>query len=197
MTIEHVILTDPYLHEPKGVALANDGEVYVADGVGSGAWKKYVQDTAHGSMTITNNTTAKELTAAVDATFNTDTDYTVLSSTGAPWVGENLHNITFFENRLTVDKTGVYKLDFWITVNSWAAANTSVAFKYRKNGSDFSPRKIAVKTNAASDRREAAASGLVELAAGDYIQIYVAASDTGNYTFNDCEVSMLLVREIV
>jgi hypothetical protein len=36
--VQHASLTDPYLHEPKGAASANAGEVYVADGAGSGDW---------------------------------------------------------------------------------------------------------------------------------------------------------------
>ena len=36
--VNHSTLTDPYLHEPKGIATAGAGEVYVADGSGSGAW---------------------------------------------------------------------------------------------------------------------------------------------------------------
>jgi len=36
--VNHATLTDPELHEPKGVAAAASGEVYVADGGGSGAW---------------------------------------------------------------------------------------------------------------------------------------------------------------
>lgn len=34
----HSSLTDPNLHEPKGVASAAEGMVYVADGAGSGSW---------------------------------------------------------------------------------------------------------------------------------------------------------------
>lgn len=34
----HSTLTDPELHEPKGVSTASAGEVYVADGTGSGTW---------------------------------------------------------------------------------------------------------------------------------------------------------------
>lgn len=34
----HSTLTGADLHEPKGVASANSGEVYVANGAGSGAW---------------------------------------------------------------------------------------------------------------------------------------------------------------
>lgn len=36
--VNHSTLTDPYLHEPKGVASANANEVYVANGSGSGVW---------------------------------------------------------------------------------------------------------------------------------------------------------------
>lgn len=36
---EHVDLTDPELHEPKGVAAASADTVYVADGAGSGTWE--------------------------------------------------------------------------------------------------------------------------------------------------------------
>jgi hypothetical protein len=35
---EHATLTGANLHEPKGVAAAASGAVYVADGAGSGAW---------------------------------------------------------------------------------------------------------------------------------------------------------------
>lgn len=38
MAVEHSTLTDPYLHEPKGIAAANAGEAYIADGLGSGDW---------------------------------------------------------------------------------------------------------------------------------------------------------------
>jgi hypothetical protein len=37
---EHSDLTDPELHEPKGVSSASVNTVYVADGAGSGAWQK-------------------------------------------------------------------------------------------------------------------------------------------------------------
>jgi hypothetical protein len=39
--INHSNLTDPYLHEPKGVATAAANKVYVANGSGSGAWQDH------------------------------------------------------------------------------------------------------------------------------------------------------------
>lgn len=35
---EHVAITDPDIHEPKGITGASAGQVYVANGIGSGAW---------------------------------------------------------------------------------------------------------------------------------------------------------------
>lgn len=37
---KHSVLTGADLHEPKGVAAATSGQVYVADGAASGAWQK-------------------------------------------------------------------------------------------------------------------------------------------------------------
>jgi len=39
-TVQHSSLTGSETHEPKGVSTALANEVYVADGVGSGEWKK-------------------------------------------------------------------------------------------------------------------------------------------------------------
>jgi hypothetical protein len=41
--VQHSAITDPEIHEPKGVATAANGRVYISNGVGSGAWNK-VQD---------------------------------------------------------------------------------------------------------------------------------------------------------
>lgn len=38
MTIEHAAITDPEIHEPKGISTALDGQVYVCNGSGSGTW---------------------------------------------------------------------------------------------------------------------------------------------------------------
>ena len=38
MTIQHKLITDADLHEPKGVASAANKTVYVANGSGSGSW---------------------------------------------------------------------------------------------------------------------------------------------------------------
>lgn len=37
----HETITDPNIHEPKGVSSATEGMVYVSDGAGSGAWTNW------------------------------------------------------------------------------------------------------------------------------------------------------------
>jgi len=36
--VSHNGLTDPNLHEPKGIAAANANEIYLSNGAGSGTW---------------------------------------------------------------------------------------------------------------------------------------------------------------
>ena len=57
---EHVSITDPNIHEPKGVASADSGEVYIADGLGSGSWGKPLpsQTGNSGKFLTTNGSTA-------------------------------------------------------------------------------------------------------------------------------------------
>lgn len=65
--VAHASLTDPNLHEPKGVAAANSGEFYVADGAGSGSWKKRVfklTATVTASAVSANTTSEQTFTVA-------------------------------------------------------------------------------------------------------------------------------------
>jgi len=53
--VKHSILSDPYLHEPKGISSATQDESYIADGAGAGAWKELytfgVEDYADAATT--------------------------------------------------------------------------------------------------------------------------------------------------
>lgn len=55
----HSSLTDPDIHEPKGVSTAADGEVYKADGAGSGSWEEILpaQSGKAGYLLSSNGTT--------------------------------------------------------------------------------------------------------------------------------------------
>jgi hypothetical protein len=51
MTIQHKLIADADLHEPKGVASAASGKVYQANGSGSGTWE-YPPGKAHAEMQV-------------------------------------------------------------------------------------------------------------------------------------------------
>ena len=66
MAIEHASITDPDIHEPKGISTASDGDVYIADGVGGGSWQPA------GPAFYQNNVSNAANTTSVPATTDTD-----------------------------------------------------------------------------------------------------------------------------
>lgn len=226
MTIQHVNIPDAQRHEPKGASSAPTNSVYASDGAGSGSWGKikssslqgvtgdggsanikFISDgangwvahsnAAYGSMTFTSNTNAFAVTAAVDATLATNTDYVLLTGTGAPWAAEPVNfGVVFSTNKLTVPVTGVYKVDLWSTIIMWPNTAAKLSVKYRINGGTFSTRHPMVKSPATvTDPGELSGFGLTQLTAGDFLQLYVASTHTGNLTFQDLNTSLTLVRQ--
>lgn len=53
--IEHKDITDPNVHEPKGVAAAAANKVYVSDGASSGSWSKVTKDVLDTSTVFGTN----------------------------------------------------------------------------------------------------------------------------------------------
>ena len=64
---EHSAITDPNIHEPKGVATATSGTVYVANGAGSGSWSGVnsllPSQTGHSGKTLTTNGSTRSWTS--------------------------------------------------------------------------------------------------------------------------------------
>ena len=54
--VAHSALGNSELHEPKGVASATDYTVYVADGAGSGAWERLIEEATPVSLSGTSTT---------------------------------------------------------------------------------------------------------------------------------------------
>lgn len=201
MSIEHVNIADPNIHEPKGISTASNKQVYVADGLGTGTWKQLATEDIqyhgiHGVMAITNNSTAFAVTAVADTTFNTPSQYSLFTGTGAGWAGEYNNGITFSTDKLTVPVAGIYKIDLWGNINTFPANNAKVSVRYRINGSTFSSRKPTVKTDSSASPRLISGFGLLQLAANDYIQLYVASDSTGDIVFNDLNTTLTLVRTV-
>lgn len=223
--IQHKDIPNDQLHEPKGASSASNLTVYVANGAGSGVFRRIdtsdlvnvnvdlnqtnrllasdgagnvitIIDKAYGVMAITDNTTGFAVTAAVDSTLNTDTDYVVFSGTGAAWAGESLFGVTYSSDRLTIVTPGVYRLDFWADLTGFPNNMGKIAVKYKVNGTTLGPRKVQAKSNSAGDSGNLNGFGLLTLNAGDYVQVALASSHTGNVILNSANLTLSLVRQI-
>lgn len=225
MSIQHAVIPDAFLHEPKGVATASTGEAYVANGSGSGTWKRidstdlqgvtgdggsdnlellsdgsngfqFKVRAVFGSMVITNNATNFPVTAAVDPTLATNTDYVLLTGVGAPWAagGTEFGGIVIGVDRITVPVTGIYKVDLWSTISGYPNVAAKIAVKHRVNGGAFSSRFPISKSNSAGDAGQLGGFGLVQLTANDFIQLYVASTHTGNLVLQHANTTLQLLR---
>ena len=147
-------------------------------------------------MVITNNTTNFPLTAVADTTFNTTSQFTLLTGAGATWDSESLFGVTFLTDRLIVPVTGVYMINLWMNILAFPSTTAKICIRYRLNGTGaFSTRKPTVKSGVANDVSPLVGHGLVALTAGDYLQLYVASDATGNLVIGDANNILQLVRQ--
>ena len=173
--IQHSVLTDPQLHEPKGASTAASGKVYVANGSGSGAWQ-FIAGHSYGDLYITASSVSQTLSAA--------SALAKLNPTGA-WTANGYQNITpsAANGQFTITQAGIYQLDFWVVFETAAiASGAAYNFHYAVNGT-ASTRKVYVKkTTNNVDTLHLASNGYVTLAANDVISISVGGDGTSSST---------------
>jgi hypothetical protein len=190
MTIEHSVIDDPDIHEPKGVSTAGDGDVYVADGLGTGVWRALSEFS--GAMVITDNSSAQAITAAVDTSLGDFSDYVQVVN----WTTGELGKLTFSTNQLTLPANGggLYFATFYCNVQS-DSNNTDVAVKFAINGASGVARRPRMRLASSSTYYNLAAHGLVRLDDSDVVDLYAASSLTANITFQDAVFSLNRVGE--
>jgi hypothetical protein len=218
MTIEHNVITDPEIHEPKGASTAGIRTQYVSDGAGSGSWiepepkgaasatlnELYVADGAgggafrktslasHAQMVLTNNVAVTAVVAAVDPTLNTDTDYVKIT---AGWASSHVAGITFNVDELVADVSGDYMINFWAAVKI-PNTNSFTALKYAIDDTPpYSLQKIVTQSSTANDYRNIFASGIVTLTVGQTVSVYTASSKTNNLVYEEAGLQMTLIHE--
>lgn len=192
MAIEHSDIVDGERHPPIGIDAATVHEMYVADGAGGGSWQRSGMSD-HGEMTITNNATATAITAAVDATLNTDSDYVKIT---VGWAGPHVHGVTFSIDKLICAVAGHYEVAFWSSIKI-PLNNNFIGIKYAINDSTpYSLQKMVSQSATTSDYRTMAGHGGVDLSAGDTVSIYMAASKTDNLVIEEAGMSLHLVHEL-
>lgn len=74
---EHSTITDPDLHEPKGVAAATSGQVYVANGAGSGVWQTLSQIAQAANVVYVNSSSDLPAVVAGEHPLAANTTYVI------------------------------------------------------------------------------------------------------------------------
>jgi len=145
-------------------------------------------DPHYGQRSISGNATVIAVTAAVDLTLSTNSDYVKITGIWDAAPSGQVNGITQQTNSFTVVRKGVYNVAVWVCVTS-SANNTNVAFRFAKNDAITLVRRPRTLVAAAHDRKTIAAHGFVELEPDDVLTLWVASDKTADITVEDCVFS--------
>jgi hypothetical protein len=165
--VNHSSLTDPYLHEPKGVAAAAAGDVYIADGAGSGSWSQAFQYASINTI---------ETNAQTVSTIGTNPKTLPFTNNGP----DNVEVSDAANNRITLTDAGVYFITFRVTFFTSAPGDAGLyEFKVLDDGV-ATGLALARQMSGSSDTGTAAIAGLMTAGAGSHITVSVESDDAGN-----------------
>ena len=194
--VQHSAITDPNIHEPKGVAAATAGKVYVANGTGSGAWGRALplgvdsaapgqvlvadglggaawQDNAptpldYGEIYIQANAVATAI-----ATVNTFVQVTSGITAG------QLDGVTVSSNALVVAVSAKYIIEAEVTLTGVAATAIDWNLDFLLNGAAFG-RKQTVSTTGTEKVTIGLRAITNTLSVGDTISLGIANATDAN-----------------
>ena len=186
--------TSESIGEPKGVGAASEGQLLIADGAGGSSWKHDLTNT-HGDAIIAGNTTLTAVTAAVDASLATDSDYVKVT---AGWSLAHGKQVTLNVDELVFPIAGEYFITFWADIKV-PTTNNFVAIKYAVNDTPpYSNRKIITQSSSTNDYVNLAASGIVtSIGTNDTLSVYVAATKSDNLIVQEAGLIAFLLHEAV
>ena len=173
--VNHSTLTDPYLHEPKGVASANANEVYVANGSGSGSWKPHHHfvgaylafDATTPAYTHAATTTPTVINPALST--SVVDGFTVANTPNARIVYTDTININA-------------QITITLSTKQGSGGDRDVEWLIYKNGVAI-PGAHTIRTISTGDWGSISVTGFVALAPSDYIEVYSKKSADGNVLY--------------
>lgn len=204
--INHEVIADPYIHEPKGVASALADKVYVSNGTGSGTWKKLSPSSLAGitgsgtvgtflSVDGSGNfvflpaphgqTDFFDATLAAPYTLSATTSYQKLAPTTT---GQGNPALMTEGTNARITYTGADTVSMAINYNlslNIGSSAKDVTIAVYKNGAISNGRTVS--TTSSSTKINMSGMTIVDMATNDYVEIYakISATDTINlYGFN-------------
>ena len=191
---EHNTLTGASLHEPKGAAAASIGQVYIADGAGSGAWSEVALDGQGSALVDTfpmsdglggitwesNKVLTDPLLVRDDTTAQNPSavDTPLQVTFGAA------HNTTEFDisgaGAITCNVTGSYELKFNYRFARTSGTGTAIlVLRYLLNGvSAGAP--ITCELTGAGDVIPYSATIFAQVSVADVLTVEILRDSSGN-----------------
>lgn len=200
----HNALTGVELHEPKNMSTATAGaadvgKVVVSKGDGTSEVRKLVRTEIsdflehYGQLNVSNNATTIALTAAVDSTLATNTDYIKVTGVyDAVPHGEN-NGITQSADKMAVTQDGIYEVAVWMDTAS-SLNSTTIAVKFAVNGVIGLVRRPKNFLRNVGEFHNMSAHGYVALSSADELDLQIASDLTANITIEDLVFSIRLIR---
>lgn len=165
--VNHSTLTDPYLHEPKGVAAASSGSVYFADGAGSGSW----EHSTHYVGGYVDFDSASPESQAITTTFSAlDPTFSLAENSGFTALASPNARIRYDE-----PEAMIATISFTTSIRHASGGAADVELALYQNGTIVAGAHMIQTTNSA-DWNNMTLVGQVELAQNDYIEVFAKSS---------------------
>lgn len=172
--VNHNTLTDPYLHEPKGISTALAGQIYVANGSGSGTWVENSRIFGGYLTFSTGSPYAHSVT----------TSDTVLNPTFAPSTNNGFTGLSSPNARVRFDgpETINASMDAIFSLQQSSGTARQVEMVLYKNGSELvGSRMIATATS--GEWHVVALKFNTTLAVNDYVEVFIKANSAATINF--------------
>jgi hypothetical protein len=189
-TVQHSAITDPNIHEPKGVAAATVNKVYVSNGSGSGTWQKLSPPqlaglTTNGQAgdTVTVNGSGNFVftgTPHGQVDFYNLTPYTLTypsaytklaPTTVAGGVPSNFTEATTARLTYTGTDTVPVCINYSVSLDQTSGADRDIIIAIYKNGSISNGRSIITTTS--GQKHNMSGINTITMATNDYVELYI------------------------
>lgn len=133
----------------------------------NGEWRQIVLEDGHYDGTVSTNQTAASTNTAYALTFTQDLAEGIVNGTPA--------------SRLVVTEAGQYSVTYSVQMASTSAATVTMWFWTRINGTDISKSAMENTLHQNGSTLVVTKSAILQLSAGDYIEIMWATDSTSGY----------------
>ena len=133
----------------------------------NGEWRQIVLEDGHYDGTVSTNQTAASINTAYSLTFTQDLAKGITNGTPS--------------SRLVVTEAGEYSVTYSMQMVSTSAATVTMWFWTRVNGTDISKSAMKNTLHQNGSTLVVTKSAILQLSAGDYIEIMWATDSTSGY----------------